>query len=94
MYWAQLTANSGRCRAVRFVLFGFFAASASVGALIATTQLIASLNKAPNALPQMDVLQSLGIDVGAAALFLFLLRRDLQVVIKCAVYDTKKGPSG
>ena len=34
-------------RAVRLVLFGFFVISASVGALIATTQVIAALQDAP-----------------------------------------------
>ena len=34
-------------RALRLVLFGFFVVSASVGALIATTQVIAALNNAP-----------------------------------------------
>lgn len=47
----------GVCRTVRFVLFGFFVVSASVGALIATTQLIAALRGAPNALAVNDVAQ-------------------------------------
>jgi hypothetical protein len=34
-------------RALRLVLFGFFVVSASVGALIAATQVIAALNNAP-----------------------------------------------
>ena len=136
-------------RAVRFVLFGFFVVSASVGALIATTQVIAALNNAPQvihhtlshhaagevqvqfvshhgslvhrptahqaggdlphgklpavavleqaqgqgcfpcpqALPLEDVATSLAIDLGAAALFGFLLRNDLQVClspVRCA----------
>ncbi len=67
------------CRALRLVLFGFFGISASVGALIATTQVIASLGGAQRALPLADVAQSLGIDLAAAGTFAFFLRRDLQV---------------
>ncbi|EIE24367.1 hypothetical protein COCSUDRAFT_83671 [Coccomyxa subellipsoidea C-169] len=65
-------------RALRLVLFGFFGISASVGALIATTQVIASLGGAQRALPLADVAQSLGIDLAAAGTFAFFLRRDLQ----------------
>eukprot|EP00884_Botryococcus_braunii_P018390 jgi/Botrbrau1/5234/Bobra.0172s0096.1 len=64
-------------RTVRFVLFGFFVVSASVGALIATTQLIAALRGAPNALAVNDVAQSLAIDLAAAGGFGFLFRQDL-----------------
>ena len=67
------------CRALRLVLFGFFGVSASVGALIATTQVIAALGGAERALPLADVAQSLGIDLAAAGVFAFFLRRDLQV---------------
>ncbi|KAK9906905.1 hypothetical protein WJX75_009966 [Coccomyxa subellipsoidea] len=65
-------------RALRLVLFGFFGVSASVGALIATTQVIAALGGAERALPLADVAQSLGIDLAAAGVFAFFLRRDLQ----------------
>lgn len=66
-------------RALRLVLFGFFTVSASVGALIAVTQVIGALGGARNALPLEDVAQSLGIDLAAAGTFAFFLRRDLQV---------------
>ncbi|CAL8462655.1 g2188 [Coccomyxa elongata] len=65
-------------RALRLVLFGFFAVSASVGALIAVTQVIGALGGARNALPLEDVAQSLVIDLAAAGTFAFFLRRDLQ----------------
>ena len=67
------------CRALRLVFFGFFTLSASIGAAIATTQVIGALAKAPGALPLEDVAQSLAIDLGAAGLFAFLLRNDLKV---------------
>lgn len=66
------------------MLFGFFAVSASVGALIAVTQVIGALGGARNALPLEDVAQSLGIDLAAAGTFAFFLCRDLQVRA-CAV---------
>lgn len=52
--------------------------SASVGALIATTQVIAALNHAPSALPLQDVAQSLAIDVGAVTVFALLFRSDFK----------------
>ena len=61
------------------VFFGFFTLSASIGAAIATTQVIGAIGKAPGALPLEDVAQSLAIDLGAAGLFAFLLRNDLKV---------------
>ena len=67
------------CRALRLVFFGFFTLSASIGAAIATTQVIGALGNAPRALPLGDVASSLGIDLAAAALFAFLLRNDLKV---------------
>ncbi|KAK9845516.1 hypothetical protein WJX81_008419 [Elliptochloris bilobata] len=65
-------------RALRLVFYGFFAVSASVGALIATTQVIAAWNHAPSALPLNDVLQSLGIDLGAVTVFALLFRSDYK----------------
>lgn len=68
-------------RAVRLVLFGFFVVSASVGAAIATTQVLAAAT-GRGTIPLPDAATSLGIDVGAAALFAFLLKRDLDARAK------------
>jgi hypothetical protein len=65
-------------RSLRIVMFGFFCVSASVGAVIATSQVIAALAHAQDALPLNDVATSLAVDVGAIATFAFLLRRDLK----------------
>lgn len=65
-------------RALRLVFYAFFATSASVGALIATTQVIAALGHAPSALPLNDVAQSLGIDIGAVIVFVLLFRSDFR----------------
>jgi len=67
-------------RALRLVFYSFFAVSASVGALIATTQVVAALNHAPSALPLQDVAQSLAIDLGAVATFAVLFRSDYKVL--------------
>ena len=63
-------------RAVRLVLFSFFAVSASVGALIATTQTIAAATGRGN-LELADVATSLVIDLLAAGVFAFFVRKDL-----------------
>ncbi|CAK0757207.1 hypothetical protein CVIRNUC_002521 [Coccomyxa viridis] len=65
-------------RALRLVFFGFFTLSASIGAAIAITQVIGAIGNAPGALPLTDVATSLAIDLGAVALFAFLLRNDLK----------------
>ena len=69
------------CRALRLVFFGFFTLSASIGAAIAITQVIGAIGNAPGALPLTDVATSLAIDLGAVALFAFLLRNDLKVSV-------------
>ena len=68
-------------RAVRLVLFSFFAVSASVGALIATTQTIAAATGRGNLLLP-DVATSLVIDLLAAGVFAFLVRKDLDARAK------------
>lgn len=68
-------------RAVRLVLFAFFAGSASVGAVIATTQTLAAA-AGGGSIPLADAGTSLAVDVGAAALFLFLFKRDLDARAK------------
>lgn len=59
-------------------MFSFFCVSATVGAVIATVQVISSLRGAPDALPLNDIASSWAIDVGAIATFAFLLKRDLK----------------
>uniref|UniRef100_A0A061QXT6 Uncharacterized protein n=1 Tax=Tetraselmis sp. GSL018 TaxID=582737 RepID=A0A061QXT6_9CHLO len=63
-------------RPVRLVFYGFAVVSASVGLLVAIPQLIASLAGAPNALPREQVLQNVGINIGAAVLFAYLFSQD------------------
>uniref|UniRef100_A0A2N9I9T9 Protein LOW PSII ACCUMULATION 1, chloroplastic n=1 Tax=Fagus sylvatica TaxID=28930 RepID=A0A2N9I9T9_FAGSY len=53
-----------------------FIASASLGGLIATTQLIAALTNSSKAAGIPDILNGLGIDIGAVALFAFLYYRE------------------
>lgn len=43
------------CRTLRLVMFGFFAVSASIGGVIALSQLTAALAHAPGALPLEQV---------------------------------------
>lgn len=70
-------------RAVRLVLFGFFAASASVGAVIALTQVLgAALGGDTGKITLADAGQSLGIDLACAGGFAFLLKRDLDARTK------------
>jgi hypothetical protein len=54
--------------------YGAFIASGSIGGLIATTRLIASLNNAPGAEPAIEIAKGLGIDIGAALIFALLYR--------------------
>lgn len=67
-------------RTVRLVLFGFFAGSASVGAAIATTQVLGALIRSSNGdtggIALADAATSLAIDLGAVGLFAFLFSRD------------------
>ena len=63
------------------MFFGFFTLSASIGAAIAITQVIGAIGNAPGVLPLNDVATSLAIDLGAVALFAFLLRNDLKVSV-------------
>jgi hypothetical protein len=53
-----------------------FIASASLGGLIATTQLIAALTNSSKAAGIPDILNGLGIDIGAVSLFAFLYYRE------------------
>ena len=68
------------------MFFGFFTLSASIGAAIAVTQVIGAIGNAPGALPLADVATSLAIDLGAVALFAFLLRNDVKVSVVCFVH--------
>lgn len=65
-------------RLVRLVLYGFFTVSATVGLVIALTQLAGGLADAPNALPLKGTIEGIGIDVGAILVFLLLFRSDWQ----------------
>lgn len=64
-------------RSLRLVMFSFFCVSATVGAVIATVQVIAAL-RGTGTLALNDVATSWAIDVGAVATFAFLLKRDLK----------------
>ena len=64
-------------RIVRLVLCGFFAGSASVGAAIALVQTLAAASGSAAApVTLQEGLQSLAIDLGAAAAFAFFFSRD------------------
>ncbi|CAI5457925.1 unnamed protein product [Closterium sp. Yama58-4] len=67
-------------RTVRMFLYGAFIASASVGALITATSLLAIATGArdADALQVQDSLKDLGVDVAAVALFAFLYRSDAR----------------
>ncbi|CAI5470559.1 unnamed protein product [Closterium sp. Yama58-4] len=67
-------------RTVRMFLYGAFIASASVGALITATSLLAIATGArdADALQIQDSLKDLGIDVAAVAIFAFLYRSDAR----------------
>jgi hypothetical protein len=66
-------------RSLRLTLYGFSVASAGMGTLISIPQLIGALGSAPGALPVEQVLQNIGINVGAVSIFAFLFSRDWQV---------------
>lgn len=53
-----------------------FIASGSLGGLIATTRLIAALSNPSRAAEVPEILQGLGIDIGAVSLFAFLYYRE------------------
>ncbi|CAK7349477.1 unnamed protein product [Dovyalis caffra] len=63
-------------RSVRMFFYLAFIASASLGGLIATTQLIAALANPSRAAQVADILRGLGIDIGAASIFAFLYYRE------------------
>mmetsp|Transcript_13748 Transcript_13748/g.41523 ORF Transcript_13748/g.41523 Transcript_13748/m.41523 type:complete len:335 (+) Transcript_13748:106-1110(+) len=65
-------------RTLRLVMFSFFCVSATVGAVIATVQVVSALRGSDGALPLNDVATSLAVDLGAVGTFAFLLRRDLK----------------
>ncbi|CAI5514641.1 unnamed protein product [Closterium sp. Naga37s-1] len=67
-------------RTVRMFLYGAFIASASIGALITATSLLAIATGArdADALQIQDSLKDLGIDVAAVAIFAFLYRSDAR----------------
>eukprot|EP00877_Chromochloris_zofingiensis_P000740 jgi/Chrzof1/10667/Cz05g07170.t1_LPA1A[v5.2] len=65
-------------RAVRLVLYGFSIVSAGLATLISIPQLIGALGGARNALATLDVLQNLGINIGAVTIFGLLFRSDWQ----------------
>ncbi|KAI3864703.1 hypothetical protein MKX03_009223 [Papaver bracteatum] len=60
-------------RSVRMFFYLAFIASASLGGLIATTQLIGTLSRSGNV---EEILKGLGIDIGAVVIFGFLYSRD------------------
>ncbi|KAI3983194.1 hypothetical protein MKX01_039685 [Papaver californicum] len=60
-------------RSVRMFFYLAFIASASLGGLIATTQLIGTLSRSGNI---EEILKGLGIDIGAVVIFGFLYSRD------------------
>ncbi|KAG6750294.1 hypothetical protein NC652_034064 [Populus alba x Populus x berolinensis] len=63
-------------RSVRMFFYLAFIASGALGGLIATTRLIAALANPSRAAEVPEILQGLGIDIGAAAIFAFLYYRE------------------
>ncbi|KAH7577741.1 hypothetical protein JRO89_XS01G0293200 [Xanthoceras sorbifolium] len=63
-------------RSVRMFFYLAFIASGTLGGLIATTQLIAALTNSARAAAVPDILNGLGIDLGAVSLFAFLYYRE------------------
>ncbi|PPR90196.1 hypothetical protein GOBAR_AA30482 [Gossypium barbadense] len=63
-------------RSVRMFFYLAFIASGSLGGLIATTQLIASLTNPARSSEVPDILTGLGIDIGAVSIFAFLYFRE------------------
>ncbi|KAG6719214.1 hypothetical protein I3842_04G190900 [Carya illinoinensis] len=63
-------------RSFRMFFYLAFIASGTLGGLIATTQLIAALTNSSRAAAVPEILNGLGIDIGAVSLFAFLYSRD------------------
>lgn len=63
-------------RSVRMFFYLAFIASASLGGLIALTQLIGALANPSRAADVPEILKGLGIDLGAVSIFAFLYSRD------------------
>ncbi|EEF41313.1 protein LOW PSII ACCUMULATION 1, chloroplastic [Ricinus communis] len=63
-------------RSVRMFFYLAFIASGGLGALIATTQLIAALANPARAAEVPEILKGLGIDIGAVSIFAFLYYRE------------------
>lgn len=66
-------------RSVRMFFYIAFVAQASLGGLIATTQLIGALANPSRADSVTDIAKGLGIDIGAASLFAFLYYRENKI---------------
>ncbi|KAI7743595.1 hypothetical protein M8C21_000794 [Ambrosia artemisiifolia] len=66
-------------RSVRMFFYVAFIAQASLGGLIAITQLIGALANPSRADAVADIAKGLGIDIGAAALFAFLYYRENKI---------------
>ncbi|KAJ0453984.1 putative protein LOW PSII ACCUMULATION 1 [Helianthus annuus] len=66
-------------RSVRMFFYLAFIAQASLGGLIASTQLIGALANPSRAGAVTDIAKGLGIDIGAAALFAFLYYRENKI---------------
>ncbi|XP_024981457.1 protein LOW PSII ACCUMULATION 1, chloroplastic [Cynara cardunculus var. scolymus] len=66
-------------RSVRMFFYIAFVAQASLGGLIATTQLIGALANPSRADAVTDITKGLGIDIGAASLFAFLYYRENKI---------------
>lgn len=65
-------------RPVRLAFYYTGVAGATLGFFINLTQLIGAIGGAPGAQSVIEVVQSLGIDLGAAVVLAFLIRSDLQ----------------
>ncbi|KAF9610764.1 hypothetical protein IFM89_024620 [Coptis chinensis] len=63
-------------RSVRMFFYLAFIASASLGGIIATTQLIAAVTVHNQAMDTIEILKGLGIDLGAVSIFAFLYSRE------------------
>ncbi|KAL7584580.1 protein LOW PSII ACCUMULATION 1, chloroplastic [Lactuca sativa] len=66
-------------RSVRMFFYIAFIAQASLGGLIATTQLIGAVANPSRADSVIDIAKGLGIDIGAASLFAFLYYRENKI---------------
>ncbi|KAI3732702.1 hypothetical protein L1987_63909 [Smallanthus sonchifolius] len=66
-------------RSVRMFFYIAFIAQASLGGLIAITQLIGAVANPSRADSVADIAKGLGIDIGAAALFAFLYYRENKI---------------